>query len=122
MERRIGRGSEQDQPQIAPEWQTAFDAVRDHQLRKEEVVDVINSLTERERFVIEWRFGLEDGRSRTQREIGEELGVHRSTVGRIEQKALKKLRHPTRGRMIRDYLNVEDEEHRNTSPNEAAQK
>lgn len=64
-------------------------------LIKEQVEEVLNYLTNRERRVIHLRFGLLDGRSRTQAEVGQEIGSSRWTAGRIERKALDKLRHPS---------------------------
>ena len=75
-----------------------------HQLLKEQVMDVLSSLTPRERKVLELRFGLEDGRSRTLEEVGREFSVTRERIRQIEAKALRKLRHPTRSRKLKDYL------------------
>ena len=75
-----------------------------HQLLKEQVGDVLSSLTPRERKVLELRFGLEDGRSRTLEEVGREFSVTRERIRQIEAKALRKLRHPTRSKKLRDYL------------------
>ena len=75
-----------------------------HQLLKEQVADVLSSLTPRERKVLELRFGLEDGRSRTLEEVGREFSVTRERIRQIEAKALRKLRHPTRSKKLRDYL------------------
>ena len=76
-----------------------------HQLLKEQVMEVLSSLTPRERKVLELRFGLEDGRSRTLEEVGREFSVTRERIRQIEAKALRKLRHPTRSRKLKDYLN-----------------
>ena len=75
-----------------------------HQLLKEQVMDVLSSLTPRERKVLELRFGLEDGRSRTLEEVGREFSVTRERIRQIEAKALRKLRHPTRSKKLKDYL------------------
>jgi len=75
-----------------------------HQLLKDQVMEVLGSLTPRERKVLELRFGLEDGRSRTLEEVGREFNVTRERIRQIEAKALRKLRHPTRSRKLRDYL------------------
>ena len=75
-----------------------------HQLLKEQVMDVLNSLTIRERKVLELRFGLEDGRSRTLEEVGREFQVTRERIRQIEAKALRKLRHPSRSKKLKDYL------------------
>jgi RNA polymerase primary sigma factor len=61
-------------------------------------------LTDRECRVLQLRFGLEDGRSRTLEEVGREFGVTRERIRQIEAKALRKLRHPTRSRKLRDFL------------------
>jgi len=75
-----------------------------HQLLKEQVMDVLASLTPRERKVLELRFGLEDGRSRTLEEVGREFHVTRERIRQIEAKALRKLRHPSRSKKLKDYL------------------
>jgi RNA polymerase primary sigma factor len=75
-----------------------------HQLLKEQVEDVLASLTLRERKVLQLRFGLEDGRTRTLEEVGKEFGVTRERIRQIEAKALRKLRHPSRSRKLKDYL------------------
>jgi len=75
-----------------------------HQLLKEQVMDVLNSLTMRERKVLELRFGLGDGRSRTLEEVGREFEVTRERIRQIEAKALRKLRHPSRSKKLKDYL------------------
>ena len=74
------------------------------QLLKEQVSEVLDTLTERESRVLQLRFGLEDGRSRTLEEVGREFGVTRERIRQIEAKALRKLRHPTRSRKLRDFL------------------
>ncbi len=75
-----------------------------HQLLKEQVEDVLDSLSGRERRVLQLRFGLDDGRQRTLEEVGREFGVTRERIRQIEAKALRKLRHPTRSKKLRDYL------------------
>jgi RNA polymerase primary sigma factor len=75
-----------------------------HQMLKEQVEDVLASLTGRERRVLQLRFGLEDGRSRTLEEVGKEFGVTRERIRQIEAKALRKLRHPSRSKRLKDYL------------------
>jgi RNA polymerase sigma factor RpoD-like protein len=74
------------------------------QLLKEQVAAVLNSLTGRERRVLQLRFGLEDGRARTLEEVGKEFNVTRERIRQIEAKALQKWRHPSRSRKRRDYL------------------
>jgi len=75
-----------------------------HQLLKEQVATVLGSLTGRERRVLQLRFGLEDGRARTLEEVGKEFNVTRERIRQIEAKALSKLRHPSRSRKLRAYL------------------
>jgi RNA polymerase primary sigma factor len=74
------------------------------QLLKEQIGEVLSTLTPREQRVIELRFGLEDGRSRTLEEVGLEFHVTRERIRQIEAKALRKMRHPSRSRKLRDYL------------------
>lgn len=71
---------------------------------KEQLVEVLNTLTEREQKVLKLRFGLEDGRARTLEEVGREFDVTRERIRQIEAKALRKLRHPTRSKKLKDYL------------------
>jgi RNA polymerase primary sigma factor len=74
------------------------------QLLKEQIDDVLSTLTPREQRVLQLRFGLEDGRSRTLEEVGREFRVTRERIRQIEAKALRKLRHPSRSRKLKDYL------------------
>jgi RNA polymerase primary sigma factor len=71
---------------------------------KEQVDDVLGTLSERERAVLAMRFGLDDGRSRTLEEVGREFGVTRERIRQIEAKALRKLRHPSRAKKLKDFL------------------
>ena len=71
---------------------------------KEQLVEVLNTLTEREQKVLKLRFGLEDGRARTLEEVGKEFDVTRERIRQIEAKALRKLRHPTRSKKLKDYM------------------
>jgi RNA polymerase primary sigma factor len=73
-------------------------------LLREQVQEVLNSLTDRESRVLKLRFGLEDGRTRTLEEVGREFGVTRERIRQIEAKAIRKLRHPSRSKKLRDYL------------------
>jgi len=75
-----------------------------HQLLKEQIDEVLCTLNPRERRVLQLRFGLEDGRSRTLEEVGREFGVTRERIRQIEAKALRKLRHPSRSKKLKDYL------------------
>jgi RNA polymerase primary sigma factor len=88
----------EDQKAIAPS-----DAAS-HRLLKEQITSVLSSLTRRERKVLQLRFGLEDGRSRTLEEVGREFGVTRERIRQIETKALRKLRHPSRSKKLKDYM------------------
>ena len=88
----------EDERVIAPE------AAAGQQLLKETVNAVLNSLTRRERKVLELRFGLTDGRSRTLEEVGREFEVTRERIRQIEAKALRRLRHPKRATRLRDYI------------------
>jgi RNA polymerase primary sigma factor len=76
-------------------------------LLKEKMQDVLKNLTERERKVLVLRFGLEDGHQRTLEEVGQEFGVTRERIRQIEAKALRKLRHPSRGKALKDYWSSE---------------
>ena len=73
-------------------------------LLKEQLTEVLNTLTEREQKVLRLRFGLDDGRARTLEEVGTEFDVTRERIRQIEAKALRKLRHPSRSRKLKDYL------------------
>ena len=75
-----------------------------YQLLKEQVDDVLYTLSEREARVLSLRFGLEDGRQRTLEEVGHDFGVTRERIRQIEAKALRKLRHPSRSKKLRDFL------------------
>ena len=88
----------EDQKALAP-----ADAAS-HQMLKEQMERVLGQLSDRERNVLELRFGLEDGRARTLEEVGKAFGVTRERIRQIEAKALRKLRHPTKSRQLRDYL------------------
>lgn len=75
-----------------------------HELLREQVGEVLDTLNDREKKVLKLRFGLEDGRQRTLEEVGKEFGVTRERIRQIEAKALRKLRHPTRSKKLKDYL------------------
>jgi len=74
-------------------------------LLKEQLVDVLSTLTPREEKVLKLRFGIEDGRTRTLEEVGKEFDVTRERIRQIEAKALRKLRHPSRSKKLKDFLN-----------------
>jgi RNA polymerase primary sigma factor len=88
----------EDQRAIAPS------EVASLQFLREQVEDALDSLSGRERRVLQLRFGLDDGRQRTLEEVGREFGVTRERIRQIEAKALRKLRHPSRSKKLRDYL------------------
>ncbi len=74
------------------------------QLLKEQIDRVLDELTPREKRVLQLRFGLKDGHTRTLEEVGQEFNVTRERIRQIEAKALRKLRHPSKSRKLRDYL------------------
>ena len=78
--------------------------VASHTMRKEQLAEVLSTLTPREEKVLRLRFGLEDGRSRTLEEVGKEFNVTRERIRQIEAKALRKLRHPSRSKKLKDFL------------------
>ena len=88
----------QDDHIPVPAEQAAFTLLR------EQISEVLDTLTERERNVLRLRFGLDDGRGRTLEEVGKEFNVTRERIRQIEAKALRKLRHPSRSKKLRDYL------------------
>ena len=73
-------------------------------LLREQLTEVMSSLTEREQRVLRLRFGMDDGKARTLEEVGKEFDVTRERIRQIEAKALRKLRHPSRSRKLKDYL------------------
>ena len=89
----------QDEDSPAPQDSAAYT------LLKEQLEEVMNTLTPREAKVLKLRFGLEDGRSRTLEEVGKEFMVTRERIRQIEAKALRKLRHPSRSKKLKDYMN-----------------
>ena len=110
-------GHEPSADEIAAEIDMPVDKVREimrvahapadaasHTMLREQLSDVLSTLTPREAKVLKLRFGLEDGRSRTLEEVGKEFNVTRERIRQIEAKALRKLRHPSRSRKLKDYL------------------
>ena len=88
----------QDEDTESPEQSALYELLKAH------VVEVLDTLSDRERKVLELRFGLRDNNSRTLEEVGKVFGVTRERIRQIEAKALRKLRHPSRGNKLRDYL------------------
>lgn len=88
----------EDQDALAPSDAAAYE------LLKEQLKDVLDTLTEREENVLRLRFGLDDGRTRTLEEVGQVFGVTRERIRQIEAKALRKLRHPSRSKRLKDFL------------------
>jgi RNA polymerase primary sigma factor len=88
----------EDQDVIAPADAAAFELLR------EQLEDVLGTLTEREESVLRLRFGLDDGRTRTLEEVGKAFGVTRERIRQIEAKALRKLRHPSRSKRLKDFM------------------
>ena len=74
------------------------------ELLKDQLDEVLDSLSPREKRVLQLRFGLDDGKQRTLEEVGKEFGVTRERIRQIEAKAIRKLKHPTRAKKLRDYL------------------
>ncbi len=87
-----------DEEALAPSEAAAFT------LLKEQLMDVLDTLTDREEKVLRLRFGLDDGRARTLEEVGKVFDVTRERIRQIEAKALRKLRHPSRSKKLKDYL------------------
>ncbi|MFW6238781.1 MAG: RNA polymerase sigma factor RpoD, partial [Halanaerobiales bacterium] len=89
---------------VEDEGSPAPDKQAESYLLKEQLDEVLDTLTDREKRILELRFGIEDGRPRTLEEVGKEFGVTRERIRQIEAKALRKLRHPSRSEKLRDYL------------------
>ena len=78
-----------------------------NEMLKDEISQVLETLTEREEKVIRLRFGLEDGKPRTLEEVGQMFGVTRERIRQIEAKALRKLRHPSRSKKLKDFMSTD---------------
>ena len=89
----------QDDKTISPSDYTTYQILKNH------IELILDTLSYREKKVMQLRFGLEDGRSRTLEEVGDNFGVTRERIRQIEAKALRKLRHPSRSTTLRDFLN-----------------
>lgn len=106
LEAPVGEEKDSTLGDFIPDEETAArpEDAASHELLKEQVTEVLDTLNDREKKVLKLRFGLEDGRQRTLEEVGKEFGVTRERIRQIEAKALRKLRHPTRSKKLRDYL------------------
>ncbi len=105
LEKTVGREEDSTLKEFIKDTSVAspFDSAS-HELLKGHIGDVLATLNPREQKVLELRFGLKDGRTRTLEEVGREFGVTRERIRQIEAKALRKLRHPSRSKRLRDYL------------------
>ena len=89
-----------DEKTLTPQEAAAF------AILKEQLISILDTLTPREEMVIRMRYGLDDGHPRTLEEVGKAFGVTRERIRQIEAKALRKLRHPSRSRKLRDYVDA----------------
>ena len=92
-------------PAPSPQGYKPWTFAASYTLLREQLEEVMNTLTPREAKVLKLRFGLEDGKARTLEEVGKEFDVTRERIRQIEAKALRKLRHPSRSKKLRDYMN-----------------
>ncbi len=106
LETPVGEEEDSHLGDFIPTTEPAPDEKASEALLKEQILDVLSSLTPREAKVIEMRFGLLDGKQRTLEEVGREFGVTRERIRQIEAKAIRKLRHPTRAKKLKDYLEL----------------
>jgi RNA polymerase primary sigma factor len=104
LEAPVGEEKDSTLGDFIPDEEVRPEDAASHELLKAHVGEVLDTLNDRERKVLRLRFGLEDGRQRTLEEVGKEFGVTRERIRQIEAKALRKLRHPTRSKKLRDYL------------------
>lgn len=107
LETPIGEADESHLGDFIPDENTPTPSdAASYQLLREQLDDVLNTLTPREKMVLKLRFGLDDGRTRTLEEVGKEFDITRERIRQIEAKALRKLRHPSRSKKLKDYLDV----------------
>ena len=105
LETPIGEADESHLGDFIPDDNTPTPAeAASYQLLREQLNEVLHTLTPREEMVLKMRFGLEDGRTRTLEEVGKEFNITRERIRQIEAKALRKLRHPSRSKRLKDYL------------------
>ncbi len=100
----VGGDGDAELIEFIPDENTSLEDTVSKDLLKEEIMDVLDTLTPREEKVLRLRFGLDDGCSRTLEEVGKEFAVTRERIRQIEVKALRKLRHPSRSKKLRDFL------------------
>ena len=104
LEAPVGEEKDSTLGDFIPDEEKRPEEAASHELLKTQVSEVLDTLNDREKKVLKLRFGLEDGRQRTLEEVGREFGVTRERIRQIEAKAIRKLKHPTRSRKLRDYL------------------
>lgn len=103
LEKPVGEEEDSRLGDFIPDETASPDQQASAALLKEHISEVFSTLTPREAKVLEYRFGLEDGKQRTLEEVGKEFGVTRERIRQIEAKAIRKLRHPSRAKKLRDY-------------------
>lgn len=104
LETPVGEEKDSTLGDFIPDEEIRPEEAASHELLKSHINEVLDTLNDREKKVLKLRFGLEDGRQRTLEEVGREFGVTRERIRQIEAKALRKLRHPTRSKKLKDYL------------------
>ena len=106
LETPVGEEEDSHLSDFVPTSDLSPDEKAAQELLKNQVEDVLGTLSDRERKVLQLRFGLQDGKARTLEEVGREFGVTRERIRQIEAKAIRKLRHPTRSKKLKDYLEL----------------
>lgn len=105
LQTKVGQDSDTEYSEFLPDTETeAPEALASYEILKTQINEVLDTLSERERKVLELRFGLKDHKPRTLEDVGKVFGVTRERIRQIEAKALRKLRHPSRSRKLKDYL------------------